>query len=142
MTTERKGARRRQAFSARSLVAGVVALLIVLQGLAAIGSSFARSVYGGGEASFVASLLGPNCAVDAHSGDKSPAQERGHSQCCVLCGVRDFDGAALPGVAQISEAIAPLQAPVSIERHFADSPTESPIGWASSWSSQAPPYFS
>ncbi len=140
---KRIGERRCRAFSARPLVAGVLALFVILQGLTAIGSAIARSAHGNGETSFVVSLLGVTCAVDAHSGDdKSPMHERGHAQCCALCGARGFDGAALPALAQVGEAIFPLRVSVSKERHFADAPTQHPIGWARSWSAQAPPIFS
>jgi len=136
------GRRSETASSARPLVAGVLALLIILQGLAAIGSSVARSAHSGGETIVVVSLLGATCVADAQGDDHSPAPQRGHGQCCVLCGARDFDGAAFPGVARICDAIAPMRTPVSIDRHFVSAPNHSPIGWASSWSSQAPPIFS
>lgn len=140
---QRTGERRRRAFSARPIAAVVLALFVILQGLTAIATSVAGSARDGGEANFVVSLLGVTCAVDAHGDDNSLPHEHGHSQCCVLCCVRDFDGAALPGVGQISEAIAPLRAPVSIKGLFSEAPTMGPpIGWASSWSSQAPPCFS
>ena len=63
---------RRLARSVRPILAGVVALLIVLQGLAAVGASFARSAHAHGEAGFVASLLGVTCAEHGHGDDKPP----------------------------------------------------------------------
>lgn len=143
MMIERKGASRRQAFSARPLVAIVVALLVVLQGLAAIGSFLAHSGRGDGGTSFVTSFLGATCAADAHGDDKSPAPGRDRSQCCVLCGARDFDGASFHDVAQGAVAIIPLsRALATIARWFDDASISAPIGWASTWSSRAPPYFS
>jgi hypothetical protein len=134
--------RPRMALSARSIVAGVLALLIVLQGLAGIGASLARSTHFGGKASFVVSLLGATCVVSAHGDKIPPAHEGKHSQCCILCGARDFDGGLLPFITQTIEAIPPLRAQVSIEEHFADTPSRPPTGWESSWSSRAPPSFS
>jgi hypothetical protein len=144
---KRKGERRRKALLARPFVAGVLTLFVIFQGLTAIGFSVARFSRGGGETNFVVSLLGVTCAVDAHpannSGDHhSPAHEHGSTQCCVLCGARDLDGVALPAVTQERETIAPLPALVAVEGRSAEAPMEPPIGWASSWSSQAPPVFS
>ncbi|GEM_PF-1663133 len=143
MMIERKETSRRQAPSARPLVAIVVALFVVLQGLAAIGASLAHSSRGDGGTSFVTSFFGATCAADTHGGDRSPAPGRDHSQCCVLCGARNFDGASFHGVAQGAVAITlPSRVLVSIARRFDDAPDSPPIGWASSWSSQAPPFFS
>ncbi len=141
--SQRIGERRRRAFSTRPIAAVVLALFVILQGLTAIAPSVAGSVRDGGDANFVVSLLGVTCAVDAHRDDNSHPHERGRSQCCVLCCVRDFDGAALPGVGQISGATASLRVTVSIRGLFSEAPTMGPpIGWTSSWSSQAPPCFS
>jgi hypothetical protein len=136
------GKRQHMALSARPIVAGLLALLIVLQGLAAIGTSLTRFNYGGGETSFVVSLLGVTCVVNAPGDDIPPAHERDHSQCSALCDARVFHGAALAKMAQIGGVIAPLWAHVLEERQIAGAPIRPPAGWASSWSSQAPPYFS
>jgi hypothetical protein len=139
---ERRETNRHKAFSPRSMVAGVLTLFVILQGLTAIGSSVPRFARGGSETSFVVSLFGVTCTVNAQDGDHSPAHEHGSAQCCVLCGARDFDGAALPAVTQPTEAPAPPSALDAKEAPSSETRGDPPLGWASSWSSQAPPYFS
>lgn len=88
-------------------------------------------------AAFVAS---PICHDDA----ADPSGKAGHSQhdCCVLCQWQSRDGMIV-----LAYAIATLTLDVAREAAapaYDRSDDESPrlIGWASSWSSRAPPFFS
>ena len=86
--------RRRPALSARSFLFGILALSIAVLSLAAVPSSVA-SLARNGEAGFAVFVRGAPCVADAHSGDAPPAHSGDHAQCCVICGARDFDGAAV-----------------------------------------------
>lgn len=118
----------------------MLALLFTFQSLAAVPSSGAHLTRRG-EASFAASARGAPCVADAHGGDAPPAHSGNHAQCCVLCGARDFDGAALASLTPESEAFTPRHLSASPAR-LREALVRPPTGWASSWSSQAPPYFS
>lgn len=139
---EQREGRRRKAFSARRIVAGALAIFVILQGISTIGSAVARLAHRGGEMSLVASLLGVTCTVNAPDPGHSPAREHGATQCCVFCGARDLTSAALPALAPQSESLTPASARAAIERLPGDTPVDPPIGWRSSWSSRAPPLFS
>lgn len=138
---ERNGKRRHSAFSARPIVAAVLALFVVLQGLVPIGSSLARPDHRGVEASFVASPGGVTCAGDERDGSHSPLHERGQ-HCCVFCSARDFDGVATPVTDKTSDSTFSQWIIISIGNFSAEAPRKPPAGWASAWSQQAPPSFS
>ncbi|WP_400766480.1 hypothetical protein [Methylosinus sporium] len=137
---QRAERRRLSAFSARSILVGVLALLFVFQSLAAVASSITHLARRGAAASVVSVGDAP-CVADSHRGDAPPAHSGDHAQCCVLCGARDFDGAAVASLTPASVAFTPRRlfaAPVRLR----EARVRPPTGWASSWSSQAPPYFS
>jgi len=141
---QREGRRRNAlpAFSARRIVAGALAIFVILQGLSTIGSAVARPAHRGGETGLVVSLLGVTCTVNAPDPGRPPAREHGATQCCVFCGARDLTSAPLPALAPRSESLTPASARASIERLPGETPIDPPIGWRSSWSSQSPPLFS
>ncbi len=128
--------------SARPIIATVVALLIALQSLAALGTSHARPPGFRGGAGL--SAIGVACNADIHGGESSPAPgQRDHSQCCIFCIARDHD-LAPSGDAVRSDAatIYPPTDYVRIVRRFVDDPDARPFGWTGAWSSRAPPIFS
>lgn len=124
------------------MATGLIVLFFVLQGLVASGLSIAHSGHRTGEAGFAISLQNVDCAVDEHGDRGLPLQKRAHAQCCVLCGGRHFDGAALLVVGRLCAPTAPPPVPEAIEREAAGAPRQFASGWASSWSSQAPPIAS
>lgn len=142
MKIERKETNRRKAFSPRSVIAGVLTLFVILQGLTGVGSSVPRFARAGIETSFVVSMFGVTCAVNAQDGDHTPAHDHGSTQCCVLCGACDFNGVALAATTRPTETLAPPSALDAMEALSTETHGAPPLGWASSWSSQAPPYFS
>jgi len=133
--------RQGKALSTRRIVAGALAIFVILQGLFTIGSAVGRFAHRS-ETSLVVSLLGVTCAVNAPEPGRPPAHEHSPTQCCVFCGARDLTNAALPAVAPRSETLTPPSARASIERLRGETPVDRPIGWGSSWSSRAPPLFS
>jgi hypothetical protein len=75
--------------------------------------------------------------------DKAPARrDHGHSYCCIFClvGSRDLSALAIdpsPGV----ESYLPLQPIGFVARRYVEDFDGHPMGWTSSWSSRAPPFF-
>lgn len=131
--------RRRPAFSA--FLFGILALSFVFLSLAT-GPSSIPSLTRIGDGGFAISFRGAPCLAERHRSDAPPAKTGDHSQCCVLCSARDFDGATLAGATQKSEAFAPRPALVVAAVRRRETRVRPPTGWASSWSSQAPPIFS
>jgi hypothetical protein len=124
------------------IVAGVLALIFALQSFVALGASAAHFARRGDEASIVISVQDVTCFVDAHGGNRLPAHEGDHAQCCVLCGARDLAGHALTNVAQMSGAISPQRFSATVSGWLREALVSPPTGWTSSWSSRAPPFFS
>jgi hypothetical protein len=144
MMIQRRGeqaGRSRQALSWRPIFASVLAAFLILQGLAAVCSSLAYSARAG-EGAVVFSPPGANCVLDAQDDHHSPVHEHSDAQCCVLCGARDFNEAAIVAVALIVASLEPPQPSSSTDAYSAEAPLKPPAGWASSWSSRAPPFFS
>ncbi|GLI91756.1 hypothetical protein [Methylocystis echinoides] len=127
----------------RTLFACGLAVLLALQGLSSPLALAATAPTSQGDG-VVANLatLGAWCAHDADDASGGGA-DHAHSNCCVMCqsGARDtaavlaFVVVAI-GVDPFREAAAP---PVPAD---ADDIPPRMIGWASSWSSRAPPFFS
>lgn len=138
---EQMGVVNCSARSARAIVAGVVALLIVLQGLTSVGSSFARPLGGEEKASFLGSILSVACA-NTQDHNRSPKHAHDFSKCCILCGGRDLTGTAL-FILPKSGGMNPLpRALVAIAKYILVAPRIVVLGWTSTWSSRAPPSFS
>ncbi len=116
----------------RALVAAVAACLFFLQGLGALATAHAHSAPAG-----VALTLAP--CHDAAKGEAPAAPRHEHSDCCLSCEASArqliLAVALLSGVAALlppeSEAAAAMPPQSDIR--------PPPIGWASSWSSRAPP---
>lgn len=133
--------RRRRTLSSRPTLAGFLAFLVILQGLAIFAPSVGHSGRAG-EPSYVVSALGTTCVGDETSGGNAPTQERGHAQCCILCDARGSEK-ALPAIPQHSVLNALREPSFEIRRQsVAESPAARPVGWVTSWSPQAPPIFS
>lgn len=138
---ERQGTSRRQAHSARPIVAGAVACLFLLQTLAFVFSSNGRIAFSSGDVGASIAMAGEICQAKTDGG-KAPAHSS-HSHHCALCSTGDRDH-AVDAVALLATVIVVL-APHSNDApawFVHDEPTPSPLGWASSWSSRAPPIFS
>jgi len=137
---ERKVTSRGGASSIRSSFACVLIVLLVLQGLAAIGSSVA-SARDHGPTGVVASLFGVTCATATANSDSTPSNEHQSRQCCVLCTARDLD-AVVNSAATAALETSVLQTGFTTGGLSAEPCAGPPTGWGSSWSSQAPPVFS
>jgi len=133
---EREGANRRRKRSAHSTAAIVATLLALLQSLFAIATTPAHA------ARFGAAVgLTPICAIDEEGDPRAPARDHARSHCC-LPG-ESCDGSAPPFVfeSRAPEGRSPALVLASFSR-LCDAPRRPPAGWASSWSSRAPPIFS
>jgi hypothetical protein len=142
--TMRRPSTRRQT-GKRALIAGAVALFFSLQGL------FAPFVAMNAHAANGASL-GPSIGVAAESAlcqtddAGAPADRAGHDHqgCCILCEASARDAAFALVVAFTAAALAPRQDAVAPGADYPEPQDARPkaAGWASSWSSRAPPFFS
>jgi hypothetical protein len=137
---DRQMGSRRQALSVHPALVCVLAVLVILQGFAAVCSSHAHSPRAG-EGALALFSTGPNCVPDAQDDHHSPVHEHDEAQCCVLCGARDLDGTPLAAVALVVASLEPPPALWTGTR-LVDAHMKPPAGWASSWSSRAPPFFS
>ncbi len=128
---------------ARGFFAGSVACLFVLQALAFVFSSNGRVAFASGDGGASIAMAGEICHAAAHDGfggDKAPSPDRRHRPHCALCvaGHRDLPLPAVGLIVAVIVFVAPLsdEAPA---RFFPDDMAPPPLGWASSWSSRAPP---
>ncbi|MBG0810782.1 hypothetical protein IY145_15525 [Methylosinus sp. H3A] len=115
---------------ARRLLACATVFLALLQAVALLGSA-ARAHAASGPGLSASAL----CAAARDSGDRPIAHHIGEHH-CVLCSDRDAE----------PPAVAPAAAPMLVRPDGvasigarALSPRAPPLGWASSWSSRAPP---
>ncbi|WP_159731843.1 hypothetical protein [Methylosinus sp. Ce-a6] len=78
-----------------------------------------------------------------HFGDGAPTQEHsGHFLCCIGClNSRDASAFALAVLFGVVAYSSPKAAISTIRFSMADSGSP-PLGWATSWSSRAPPFVS
>lgn len=125
---------------ARAIIASVmIACLFVLKVLALASSSAlardsADSVGRGASTSTVAAYCG------APSPDNAPTDRRHHALCCILCSAGARDTA--PDVIALLPDIAPYASPepgALVVPLVEGAGAKRPPGWASSWSSRAPP---
>lgn len=132
--------RTQRDFLTRAVIAGVVTLLLVLQGLVFAGSAaLARTAGDGVSPSVVASAS--HCIPS--SGDTDPAKRHAdHSLCCIFCNANVRD-ATFIGVAAflVAMTVAVGAAAATVVRPNRDDFDKHPTGWTSSWSSRAPPSF-
>ncbi|MBY6240829.1 hypothetical protein [Methylosinus sp. Sm6] len=114
-----------------------MALLLLVSGLGGPGGAPAQAV---------GLVAGPPIALDcaAHGEDRGPAPLAHCAYCCILC-----DGACPLGAARDAMDAATWRLPPASDAPGAPPAASGaggldrrPPGWASSWSSQAPPRFS
>ncbi|HEY8063756.1 MAG TPA: hypothetical protein VIF40_03400 [Methylosinus sp.] len=124
--------------SARAILALLVALLALLQVSLKPGALRSLAAIEGWSRAIVA----PASSCDGDEGDRSSGHDRRHAQCCLLCNGRDSSGTA-PDAPRIVFATTAslLVRRASIRRRGAPR-TQRPLGFATSWSPQAPPTFS
>lgn len=131
--------RQRQTRS-RPIIGSVVALVMLVQSLAALVAAHAR--FAGVGPGLIAVSVDANCTAGPNGGSETPDRGRGDcSDCCILCGVRDCAAPLLP-VARPAAGAPSRQFAVgaSMVRRIIDN--GEPAGWTSSWSSRAPPSLS
>ena len=126
---------KRQGYGARAVLAAIVACLLVLQVILTIGASPSRSAHATG----VVAMDTDHCENGgAHPG--SSHNHRQHSDCCIVCTAQSRDAAVLFAIIlfALTIVLAPLGL-VSRLRRATISRGAPPLGWATSWSSRAPP---
>ncbi len=135
--TEQKRTRGRQT-PARPIVRSVVALVMLVQSLATIvltQAHFGRGDIGPG---LIASSFEANCSAGPIGDGGVPKQERHDcTKCGILCSIRDCDTPFHFATPTAGAQFWEFRAVASMIRHIADD--GQPVGWASSWSSRAPP---
>jgi hypothetical protein len=128
----------RRGRAARATVAGLIAgsLLIASLAIVALFPCMGRDSESAGRG--VSTRAASECA--ATKDERNPGDENeDHSPCCILCSAaRDAatDPAEQPAITPIARSRLSVAVAVFIDRIVV---TERPLGWASSWSSQAPP---
>jgi len=124
-----------------ALIAWGIALLIALQSL--LSPLMASSAGRPQSADPVVSLapFAPICHADA--GDPAGNDDKAHHDCCVFCQSGGRDAAVILFIAVVTALLDTPKGPPSTAALAArdDSPPRA-SGWASSWSSRAPPFFS
>lgn len=126
--------------SRHAFIACGVALFFLLQAFLSplLAQASARDARSDGPA--VTTILGKICHSD--SGDPSGKAHHEHGGCCILCESDLRDVTLFVAVAWMAATLAPpveMSFVVALERDDARPHTS---GWASSWSSRAPPSFS
>ncbi|ATQ66822.1 MULTISPECIES: hypothetical protein [Methylosinus] len=116
---------------ARRLVAGAAALLFALQALALVGAAAARA-----SGAFGAGVSATRCVG---ASDDAPITRHGAEDHCLQCASRETPGPAAVEPSK-TRVFVPFGVRWSIWSRDADSARAPPLGWASSWSSRAPPF--
>lgn len=135
---DKRMANRDRVILASPVLTFILAVLILLQGIAVVFPSYARA-----ERSDEAGLAKAYsyCAQDTHSDHRhSPAHGRDAS-CCVLCGPRHLVEMAVVAFVRFAVPIAPSP-PFPRGAYFIKAIVNRSAGWVNSWSSRAPPLFS
>jgi hypothetical protein len=137
MQAKRVRERLMTAFVSRGLIGACLAILFVLQGLAAAQGAAAHA-----DRAASASAFAPICLTHDAGPDGAPTERHHPFRCCFFCGPADVDVFAGRPLWRASQRFAPsiAAAPIRPATHPAPNPRLS--GWATSWSSQAPPLFS
>jgi len=138
-TTGQGAARRRSANRLRVVVACLLAVAIALQALTSIGLPFRPRGEPNGDAALFASSASIACAKWRHGGGSGDTQHH-LDDCCILCGGCDANCATALLALVDSEPVDAIGARSS--RIPASAQVRPPAGWASAWSSRAPPHFS
>jgi len=130
-----------RSLSMRRFAGSLVALLILVQSLAA---ALPAHAYSRSAAGAVALASGAPCSADAPGGDKLP--ERKHSaciQCCILCGGRGCDVSSPYVAPQIAdEILSDDSASSSIDWRSLRNILHRPIARANATLSRGPPSLS
>lgn len=136
-----KGSRR--SLSRRPFVVAALVVLLFLQGFAAVGASLSHATREGASGTYLSALLAATCSNHAQGDEGSPPSPAYHAPCCVFCGAGDGGQAPLPRAAQTGEAIFPDAGErLTFDPRMRVGFDRRPPGFASAWSSQAPPFFS
>ena len=123
----------------RAIVVSIVALVALFQSFAALGQAYTNLAPANPEANAVVSTFDASCGANRFKDHKAPGHGGlGCFECCVLCGEL-----STPAVIHATELHFPRPRRItSVAQRALDHNWVRPAGWASSWSSRAPPSFS
>lgn len=122
---------------------GFFTLVLLLQAFAAFGVSHARQGLAVDEARGASFYVDGPCAGDRRSNEPGRRESDACPACCLFCPASAFEGPPACDAAETGLATIPLPTePVSFGGLSYDTPRNPSSGWATSWSSQAPPRFS
>ncbi|PPD44058.1 MAG: hypothetical protein CTY15_08340 [Methylocystis sp.] len=125
-----------------ALIAWAIALLLALQTLASpLVAAASAAKHHGDRSAVTLTVFGEICHSDA--GGPAGKSDRVHHDCCILCEAGGRDAALVFILAFATTVLLPQRDAASASAH-ADTDETPPraSGWASSWSSRAPPSFS
>jgi hypothetical protein len=137
MTGRRERGEGRRPLLARALAFNLV-ILFVFHGLVSVGLK-SGAVNLSDKGTIITALLSATCSVEAGHEAPTPVQGILKKQCCTLCGERLLNAPPASGRTIVTELKAPEASQHSSALFIAHSLARPPTGWASSWSSQAPP---
>lgn len=123
------------------LTAGALVICLFMQGLAVACFPVAPAVRSGADGALL-SMAGSDCVRDSQDDRRAPVHKHAAAQCCLLCGERHHGKAAAAIVVAVIASTASWRPSNSFGAYAVEAPARPPAGWASSWSSQAPPFFS
>ncbi len=136
--TERRTGRRSSA-----LIACAVALFVALHGLLAPIATASHAAHPAGGPS-VSAFADTEICNKGDIGDPSDHARYNRHDCCILCQASARDATLLGAIAWAAAwiASAPDASPSAPDYPEPEGARPPSIGWASSWSSRAPPSFS
>lgn len=137
---ERRCGERDWRSAVRGAIGCLVGLFVVMQGVASIGSSVDHRRFHD-RPSTVSALVSAARTCTAGSDRHEPSRGDHHAQCCVLCAQRDHVGDSFAAPSP-DWRYPPPRAIVTTAHHSLWAARPIIAGWASSWSSRAPPAFS
>jgi hypothetical protein len=129
---------RRTCVAARAALALLIALLTSLQASSTPGPLPSPALVEGSSRA----IASPAPSCDGDAGDRSSGHDRRHAQCCLLCNGRDTSGTAPDAPRIVVTTTMRFFVRLADIRRSVVSRRKRPLGFATSWSPQAPPTFS
>jgi len=139
MHAKRVWGRRTAALLSRGLIGACLALLLALQGLAAAQGA---SAHADTAAAAPGSAITQTCFPHDAGSNTAPTERRHPFSCCFFCGQADVDLFSGRALWRAFLSLAPGGAGAPGRATARPGPDRRLFGWATSWSSQAPPLFS